>query len=535
MFKKLFGFKTKRISSAALILAASSLVSAFLGIYRNRLLASTFGASAELDAYFAAFRLPDFIYSILIAGGIVVAFLPLFGEYFEDKKEKAWEFVNNVLDVFLVLLILISLLFFIFTPFLVDLVAPGFEGGQKALTILLTRIMFLSPILLGLSSVFSGVLQYFDRFLIYSLSPIFYNLGIIGGILFLTPEFGILGVAFGVIGGALLHLLIQLPAAFSCGFNFKWRFNFRSRKIKKLFYLMIPRTAGVAAQQINILVMTAIASILATGSVSIFNFAKHLYSFPIRIAGISFAISAFPTLSKAFIGGRTEEFKSLFLTTFKKVFYLATPAAFMLFLLRSNIVNVVLRVGEFGIEASKITSATFGILTLALLFAALVPLLFRAFFALKDTLTPTLITIGIVILNIILAFSFINLINNSVLVSNWLKEVLNLKGVNDISILGLASAFALTTILQFFLFLFFLKRKINYQFDFDFVKILGAGLISVLGLLLAFNFRGIYEELIFGILFYSILYFGFSYLFGLEEPRKIIYFLKTKFTKNGEN
>jgi len=301
MLKNLFRFKTKRISSAALILAASSVISAFLGIFRNRLLASTFGASAELDAYFAAFRLPDFIYNILIAGGIVVAFLPLFGEYFEEKKEKAWAFANNVLDVFLVLLISISLLFFIFTPFLVNLIAPGFEGSQFSLTVLLTRIMFLSPILLGLSSVFSGILQYFDRFLIYSLCPILYNVGIILGILFLAPEFGILGVALGVIMGALLHLLIQLPAAFSCGFNFKWRLNFKSRKIKKLFYLMIPRTAGVAAQQINILVMTAIASILATGSVSIFNFAKHLYSFPIRIAGISFAISAFPTLSPTLI------------------------------------------------------------------------------------------------------------------------------------------------------------------------------------------------------------------------------------------
>ncbi|MFW6282727.1 MAG: murein biosynthesis integral membrane protein MurJ, partial [Minisyncoccales bacterium] len=507
----------------------------FLGIFRNRLLASTFGASAELDAYFAAFRLPDFIYNILIAGGIVVAFLPLFGEYFKENKEKAWGFVNNVLDVFLVLLISISIIFFIITPFLVDLIAPGFEGAQRSLTILLTRIMFLSPILLGLSSVFSGIVQYFDRFLVYSLCPIFYNLGIIIGIIFLSPKFGILGVSFGVILGALLHFLIKIPAAFSCGFNFEWKLNFKSRRIKKLFYLMIPRTIGVAAEQINILVMTAIASILATGSVSIFNFAKHLYSFPIGIAGVSFAISAFPTLSKTFIKEKEEEFKILFINTFKKVFFLAVPAVFILFGLRNNIVSVVLKTGEFTVEASKLTSATFGILSLALFGAALVPLLFRAFFALKDTFTPTLITISIVILNVILAFTFIKLINNYSILNNWIRNLFQLKEIEDISILGLAIAFFLTIYFKFFLLLFFLKRKINYKFDFDFVKILGAGLISVFGLIIAFKFTGTFKELIFGILFYSLLYFGLTILFGLKEPKKIIYFLNNKLIKNGKN
>lgn len=537
MFKKLFSFKTNRISSAALILAASAIISAFLGLFRNRLLASTFGAGMELDAYFAAFRIPDFIYNILIAGGVVVAFLPLFGEYFEKNKEKAWGFANNVLNVFLILLISISVLFFIITPFLVNIVAPGFEGAQYSLTVLLTRIMFLSPILLGLSSVFSGILQYFDRFFIYSLCPIFYNIGIILGIIFLTPRFGILGVAFGVIGGALMHLLIQLPAAFSCGFNFKWKLNFKSLKIKKLFYLMIPRTAGVAAQQINILVMTAIASVLATGSVSIFNFANHLYSFPIRIAGVSFAISAFPTLSRTFIANKDEEFKIIFISTFKKIFFLAVPAAFILFLLRNNIVSIILKTGEFGVEASRITSATFGILTLALFGAAVIPLLFRMFFALKDTLTPTLITVGIVILNIILAFAFINLVNNYDVVSNGMRSLFNLQRGDDISVLGLASAFSITTLLQFFAFLYFLKRKFNYHFDFEFVKILLAGLLS--GIVLFLTKRGIdgiFMQLILGIIIYSALYFGLSYIFGIKELKKITYLIESKFIKNnGKN
>jgi len=197
MLSRLINFQTKNITFAAGILFVSSLISDLLGLFSGRLLAGHFGASSNLDIYFAAFRIPDFIYKILISGGVIVAFLPLFSEYFLKDKEEAWKFANNVLNVFAFFLVAISALAAIFAPLLLRIITPGFEAKELASVILLTRILLLSPIFLGLSSIFSGILQYFRKFLIYSLAPVFYNLGIIFGIIFLAPKFGILGVVFG--------------------------------------------------------------------------------------------------------------------------------------------------------------------------------------------------------------------------------------------------------------------------------------------------------------------------------------------------
>ena len=157
LFNRFLNHETKRVTLAALILATSSLVSRFLGVARNWLLASKFGAGSDLDIYFAAFKIPDFVYNILILGGVSVAFLPLFSEYFSRNKKEAWDFCLNCFNVFLFLLVFLCLVLFIFTPSLVKLIAPGFtdEGLEK--TVILTRIMFFSPVLLGLSSIFSGV------------------------------------------------------------------------------------------------------------------------------------------------------------------------------------------------------------------------------------------------------------------------------------------------------------------------------------------------------------------------------------------
>src|SRR3989344_6830511 len=182
MLNNFFSSQTKTVTFGAVILATSTILSGILGLIRDILLAGRFGAGPELDVYFTAFRIPDFVYGILIVGGITGVFLPVFAEYFQKKE--AWELANNVLNCFLVLLVLICGILVIFTPQVVNLIAPGFSAEQKSLTTALTRIMFFSPIFFGLSSVFSGILHYFNRFLIYSLAPILYNLSIIAGILF---------------------------------------------------------------------------------------------------------------------------------------------------------------------------------------------------------------------------------------------------------------------------------------------------------------------------------------------------------------
>lgn len=469
MFNRIFNSQAKTVTSAAGILALSALISRFLGLIRDRLLAGHFGAGPDLDIYFAAFRIPDLVYNVLIAGGIVVAFLPLFSEYFSKNKEDSWQFTNNVLNIFLFFLILISLILFIFTPALIKLVAPGFDLEQKNLTILLTRLMFLSPIFFGLSSIFSGILQYFNRFLVYGLCPILYNLGIILGIIFFAPYFGVLGVALGVILGAAFHFLIQIPSAISCGFRYKPIFNFRDPGIRRVFSLMIPRTFGVAAQQINFIVITAIASTLAAGSIAIFNFSKNLQYIPVGIIGVSFAVASFPALSKAWAEAKKEEFIKEFSSIFRKILYLIIPFSVLMFILAPQIIKIILETGQFGRLETHLTSTCLALFCLGIFAFALIPLIFRAFFAFQNTKIPTLIAILGMILNIGLCFILVWLLNPAGMLSasygagfqNFIKNTFSLQEIEDISVIGLPLAFSVAGIFQFILLMIFLYKKIG--------------------------------------------------------------------------
>ncbi|OGZ18913.1 MAG: murein biosynthesis integral membrane protein MurJ [Candidatus Nealsonbacteria bacterium RBG_13_42_11] len=460
MLQKIFHSQTRTITTAALILSVASLISRLLGLIRDRLLASTFGAGSDLDVYFAAFRIPDFIYNILIAGGIVVAFLPLFSEYFLKDKKEAWDFVNNALNVFLFFLVLVSLGISIFAPFLVKIITPGFDPQQISLCVLLTRILFLSPILLGLSSIFSGVLQYFNRFLIYSLAPISYNVGIILGIVFLAPSSGILGVTLGVITGAFLHFFIQFISSFSVGFSYKPLFKILDPKIKKVFSLMIPRTLGVAAPQINLMVVTAIASILPAGALSIFTLANNLQQFPMGLIGIPFAIAAFPALSKAWAAQKKDEFLEKFLSAFRKILYLVIPLSILIFVFRNQII-LIYKTGRYGEEAASLTAVSLGLFALGIFATTLIPLILRAFFALKDTKTPTIISIGGMILNVFLCFGLTHILSFPNVFQNFVERIFGLQGINDISVVGLALAFSIDSILQFIFLLIFLFYKLN--------------------------------------------------------------------------
>ncbi len=459
MLFRFLNLQTKSITGAAWILILSALISRFLGLIREGLLANFFGAGSELDIYFAVFRIPDLIYNVLIAGGIIVAFLPLFSEYFSKNKEQAWQLTNNILNVFLFLLIFLCLIFFIFTPFLIKLITPGFSAEQMAQTIFLTRLMFLSPILFGLSSIFSGILQHFNRFLIYSFSPILYNLGIIFGILFLARPLGILGVVIGVVLGAFLHLAVQIPSAFHCGFRYKPIFNFKDPGIKKVFILMFPRIFGMAANQINLIIITAIASTLTVGSIAIFNFANNLHYLPIGIIGVSFAIAAFPKLSRYWAFNKKQEFIKNFSSVFKQILYFTIPTSILIFILRNQIVEIILKHGKFSSVSAEITAACLGLFCLGIFAYSLIPLIFRAFFASKDTKTPTLIAISAIIVNVILSFYFVWLLDFSNLFQNFIIQIMALQAIENIQVLGLPLAFSLAGIFQFVLLMIFLDKK----------------------------------------------------------------------------
>lgn len=468
MFNRFFYSQTKTITLAAGILAMSYLISAILGLIRDGLLISKFGASSELDVYFAAFRIPDFVYQILILGGLIVAFLPLFSEYFSRQKNEAWEMTNYVLNGFLFFLISISLILFIFTPWLIKLIFPGFGPGEIKLAIPLTRLLFLSPIFFGISNLLSGILQYFNRFFIYSLTPILYNLGIIFGILFLAPKFGIFGVGMGVIFGAFLHLTIQIPSAINCGFSYKFLFDLKYPAIKRIFQLMIPRVFGIAAQQINLIFFTAIASMMGIGAITIFNFSNNLQSLPIGLIGVSFAVAIFPALSRAWAEKKKDHFIKIFSSVFRQILFLIIPISLLILIFRTEIIKIVVEIGrvilgrsQFGQMEINLAATCLGIFSFSIFAQSLIPFLSRAFFSFQDTKTPTLITITSVALSITLAFSFTQLLTFPNLFHNFIENSFGLREVENLAVIGLPLAFSIAAIFQFILLYFLFRRKIK--------------------------------------------------------------------------
>lgn len=455
----LFNKKINSLTVAAALVALSSLFSRLLGILRDRILAGEFGAGEALDIYYSAFRLPDLIFNLLILGALSAGFIPIFtslvrdvriGEnlkLFKSDNREAWHLANNILNVLLISLAVLSLIGIFFAPGIVKLISPGFSPEAQAQTAKLTRIMLLSPLFLGISSVLGGILQSFKNFFIYSLSPILYNIGIIFGTLFLYPVMGINGLAWGVVLGAFLHMIIQWPSVCALGFRYRCRLDLKDKNLRRIGKMMIPRTLSLAISQINLLVITIIASSLDSGSLSVFNFANNLQSFPIGIFGISFAVAAFPLLSEA-ADDRKELAKS-FSSTARKILFFIVPATVLLITLRAQIIRVVLGTGSFDWEDTILTMNTLGFFALSLFAQALIPLLVRVFYAQEDSKTPFVIGIFSVLVNIVLSLSFSKL---------W--------GVS-----GLALAFSVSSIFNFVLLWLFLFVRLG---DLDQVKILYA-------------------------------------------------------------
>lgn len=456
MIKKFFNHGINNVTVAAILIAISSLVSRLLGFLRDRILAGEFGVGQTLDIYYAAFRLPDFIYNIVILGALTAGLIPVFTglindwkdgrpNLFSDNNKEGWALINNLLNVALLFLIVVCSLGFVFADKLMSILSPGFSPEAQLECAHLTRIMLLSPILLGISGIISGVLQSFRRFFLYSLSPILYNVGIIVGALFLVPRLGISGLAWGVVIGALMHMVIQLPGIFSLGYKYRLLVDFKDRSLRKIAKMMIPRTMTLAITQFNFMATTIIATGLAAGSLSAFNLANNLQSFPIGIFGISFAVAAFPMLSAA--AGKSEKMIKHFSNAFRQILFFIIPSTVLLLVLRAQVTRLAFGSGNFDWNDTIVTFQTLSCFTISLFAQATIPLLIRVFYARHDSKTPFFIGLVSVAANIGLSL--------------YLAPV---RGV-----VGLALAFSISSILNFVLLWLFLHNILG---DMDERKIL---------------------------------------------------------------
>jgi len=396
------------IFEATVVLAVASLVSRVFGLVRDRTLFSHFGAGDVLDAYFAAFKVPDFIFNLLILGALSSAFIPVFTDYLKKEgKEEAWGVVNSLVNLGIVILTGLLMLLAIFAPYLTKVVAPGFIGDKHEMVTNLMRVMLLSPFFFGLSNLAGGILNSFKNFLVYAIAPILYNVGIILGVIYLVPRFGYMGLAYGVVLGAFLHMVVQLPGVFALGYRYRMHFNFKHPALRRIAALMIPRTMGIAAQQVSVLLNTVIASTLAVGSVSVFNGADNLQSLPIGIFGISFAVAVFPTLSEKYTLQKLDEFKADFVKTLRQILYLIIPMMMLYWLLRAQIVRLAFGAGQFSWEDTRFTVSTLAFFTFGMAAQATIPLLARSFYALQDTKTPFWTSMITLLINVGSALLFI--------------------------------------------------------------------------------------------------------------------------------
>lgn len=459
MIQKFLNSQAKTISSASLILAASYIGSAFLGLFRDRLLAGTFGAGNELDVYYAAFTVPDFIALILIFGAISAAVIPIFSSYLIKSKEEAWDYASVFLNIFLGFLILVCGVLIIFTPYFISLVAPGFSGEKKELAVQLMRIMFLSPIILGASNIISGILQVFHRFLVTALAPLMYNIGIIIGILVFYPYMGLKGLAWGVVLGGVMHLLVQVPAFLFSGFKYKPDFNVKHPGVNKTLKLMVPRSLGLGAGQLNTIAITAIASTLVSGSIAIFNLANNLASIMINAVAVSLSTAAFPSMSMAFLQNEEEKFFAKFSGIFRQVLFLTIPISILILILRAQIVRVILGAGKFSWLDTRLTTACLGILAFSLFAQGLIFILSKTFYAAHNTKIPAIVSGATVAFNICLSLGLVWLINNSEKFSIFIQTTFRLENVANLGVIGLAISFSITAILECFLLIYLLYKK----------------------------------------------------------------------------
>lgn len=406
MVKKWLSFIGKEIHGlheAAYLLAFFALLSQVLGLVRDKLLAFSFGAGTSLDIYYAAFRIPDLIFVSI--GSLVSAsiLLPYFIERFEKGKEMGKSFSNSIFTVFFGLMVVTAIVIFILAPWIVPWLLPGFAHDPSLSELILSmRIMLLSPFLLGLSNLFSSLTQMHHRFLVYAASPVVYNAGIIIGVVFVYPILGITGLAVGVAIGAFLHMAIQIPFMFKDRLMPKFTLNIDWLDMKRIMLTTLPRTITLSANQLASFVLVSLASLMASGSISIFNFAFNIQSVPLTIIGASYSSAVFPTLSKLLFKGNIAEFKQKMIISAQHIIFWSMPIMVLFVVLRAQIVRVILGAGKFDWSDTRLTAAMLALFTVSTIGQSLIVLFVRGFYAEGKTTKPlviNLISAGTIVLS----------------------------------------------------------------------------------------------------------------------------------------
>jgi putative peptidoglycan lipid II flippase len=448
------------IHRAAYLIGAFTLLSQVLALFRDRLLASSFGAGHTLDLYYAAFRVPDLVFATLASLVSVSVLIPFFTTTAESggehgavhSRERVQKLMSEIFSFFVIMMTVASVILFILMPLIAEHLFPGFDTADFATIILMSRILLLQPIFLGISNLLSAITQIHKRFFVYALAPIFYNFAIIFGILFLYPLFGIEGVVIGVVIGSILHFSIQIPYVSSVGAlpvpTLKWD----SKRLIEILKLSIPRTITLSANQLELIFITSYASLLTAGSISIFSLATNLQSVPFAIIGVSYTLAAFPTLSHCYVNGKKEEFLEHVRVAARHIIFWSFPIISLFIVLRAQIVRVVLGSGSFDWNDTRLVAASVALFIISLAAQGLELLFIRSYYAAGKTKKPLFVNIFSSIMTITLPYVFLQIFYQNEMFSAFIERLFRVSEIPGTEVLMLPLGYMCGTLINALIF-----------------------------------------------------------------------------------
>ena len=502
----------RQIARAAGLVSVLFAVSRLLGLVREMVIGAQFGTSGTLDAYLAAFRLPDMIFYLVAGGALGSAFIPTFSATLvredDPRHLAAWRLASSVGNLLLLVSTVLAIVAALFAlPLVETLIAPGFAPEQQVLTAQLMRIMLLAPIIFGLSGIIMGILNSFQHFLSPALAPVLYNLAIILAAWFLVPALGVRGLAIGVIAGALAHLLVQVPALLRRKPLYFPTLGLSNPDVREVTRLMGPRVLGLAAVQINFLISANLASRLAPGSLSALNYGWLMMLLPQGIVAQGIATAIFPTLSALSARGQIDQLRTTLNGALRALLWLTLPAAAGLLLLRVPLIQLLLQRGEFTAQSTAMTAYALAFFAFGLMAHSLLEVVTRGFYALHDTKTPVAIGIGAMVLN--LGFSLLL--------------------IRPLSYGGLALANTLATTIETLTLLWLIRPRLGglggRRLVGTLMRSLAATLAMAAALVVYLNLAGDASPWLLvsgGILVGGLVYALFAFVFGRQELRTLL-------------
>lgn len=405
--RTIFHQEIRGLHEAAYLVGAATLASQLLALVRDRLLAATFGAGSELDIYYAAFRIPDLVYATIASFVSVNVLIPMLVKELRDDtgvSPRGQAFMQSVSTVFCAVMVVVCGVLFFAMPYLAPYVAPGFDSTMMERLIQLSRILLLSPFLLGLSNIAGSATQTLRRYVVYAMSPVLYNAGIIFGVLVLYRYMGLAGLAWGVVCGALMHVAVQFPLLYLHRVMPWMTSSINWADIKNVVILSFPRTFALACGQCTFVALTAIASQLGSGAISMFSFAYNLQSVPLAIVGVSYSVVAFPVLSELFTKGNREQFFDEISRAARHIVFWSLPIAALFIALRDEIVGLLLGVGRFTASDTGVVSLLLACFVASLVGQSLTLLVVRGYYAAQKTARPLVINVVASLLTVGIAY-----------------------------------------------------------------------------------------------------------------------------------